>query len=221
MDKVMMFLVQKSVSGAVDNCQDESSRARHSVSIELLDNEGTIIPDSVEVGLVGEAVKNVGEKYDNVTLRRKRHRVDDGGSRVPSVGADAVGDGVNGTLTILGGNRVIMNPMVNSRSSKEGIGVSIQPHKRWAGGATVPLIALQIFNLPQHSSAYLGRARTDLVDRCLGRAVRVSLSLLLCLFNFDFIFLCFNFELVYYLYFFSSCLIWCTCLRNTMLMKMP
>lgn len=145
MNRAMMFLVQKSAAGAVDTRKAESSRTRPSVSIEMLDNEGKVIPESVEVGLEGNVESVVGEKENSVVLRRKRHRVDDGESRVSPVGASSHGDGVGRTITILGGNRVIMNP---TRPSTEIVEVSIQPHERWGGGGPVPLRAFQLFNLP-------------------------------------------------------------------------
>ncbi|XP_074376393.1 uncharacterized protein LOC141717976 [Apium graveolens] len=65
-----------------------------------------------------------------------------------------------------------MGKTVDPRSKKEVVKVEIQPTERWTGGSTVPLRALNLFNLPQDSVAYDGRKREDLVDRCKSRAGR-------------------------------------------------
>lgn len=72
-----------------------------------------------------------------------------------------------------------MTPTTDSRGTKKVIGVTIHPHERWTGGATVPLRAFQLFNLPQDVGSYANRGRSNLVDRCLGRAGQVNPSLLL------------------------------------------
>lgn len=130
------------------------------------------IPNDPGVDL-GRAVSENIVDEGNALARRKRSRTEDGTSKsVVKEGALAGEGGVNRTITLLGGNRVIMTPTSSHRSSKE-IGVSIRPSERWIGGATIPMRALQIFNLPQDASAYAGRSRVELVDRCLGRAGRV------------------------------------------------
>lgn len=68
-----------------------------------------------------------------------------------------------------------MTPTIDECSMQEVVGVEICPHKRWIGNATAPLLAFQVFNLPQDSSAYTERTREELVDRCLSRAGRVML----------------------------------------------
>lgn len=170
MNKAMMFLVKKSASGAVDNRKAETSRTRHSVSIEVLDSEGKVVHEDEETRPEENVDTSVGGQGDEV-MRRKRLRTDDGGSKVPPVVCfSSASEEVGRTLTIVGGNRVIMTP---TRSSKEVVEVSIQPHERWGSGSTVPLRAFQIFNLPQDLGSYIGRTRNDLVDRCLVCAGRV------------------------------------------------
>ncbi|XP_074377380.1 uncharacterized protein LOC141718904 [Apium graveolens] len=67
-----------------------------------------------------------------------------------------------------------MQPTVDPEASKEIIRVEIRPTERWVSGsnAPAPLRAFRVFNLPQDSSAYAKRSRSELVDRCLERAGR-------------------------------------------------
>lgn len=167
MNKAMMFLVKKSASGAVDDRKAENSKVRHSVSIEVLDSEDKVVHEGDEARPKENVGNSVGVRGDDVVLRRKRLWTEEGASKVPPVG-----EGVGRTLTIVGGNRVIMTP---TRVSRDVVEVSIQPHERWGSGSTVPLRSFQIFNLPQDLGSYIGRNRSDLVDRCLGCAGRVIL----------------------------------------------
>lgn len=133
-----------------------------------------VIPNEVGAVPEKEDVKDVVEKDGHVIARRKRHRTDDGVSKVPPRDDEPAGyGGVNRMITLLGGNRAIITPTTNTRSSKEVVGVSIRPQQRWVGGAMVPLRAFQIFNFPQDASAYAGLARANLADMCLSRAGRV------------------------------------------------
>lgn len=176
MDKTMMFLVQKSVAGAVNDRREGPSKPHHSVSIKLLDDQGDVIPNDAEVVYEKDVSTGVGEKDAHVLTRRKRFRTDDGPSRTLSHETELVGDsGVNKTITILWSNRVIMTPTADPRGMNEVIGMSIRPHERWTGGATVPLRAFQLFYLPQDVGSSADRARIDLVDRCLSRAGQVIL----------------------------------------------
>lgn len=174
MDKAMMFLVQKAAAGAIDGQRDTLSKARHSVSLELLDENGVVVPD--ETGVVSGKVvsRDPGGKDGQLVARRKRGREEDVSLKPVPEGIESVGDGgVNKMITITGGNRIIMTSTTDPRSSKEAFGVSIASHERWAGGSSVPLRDFQMFNLSQDACAYVGRSRVDLVDRCLGRAGRV------------------------------------------------
>lgn len=167
MEKAMLLLVQKSVSGAVDQERGSGSRLGNSISIEVLDDQGERIPENLNK-------KNTEEVCEELAPR-KRIRV----GCVPQGetsrrGVDAVSGGVNKTITIVG-HCGIMTPTVDERSRKETFGVEVRPNERWIGGATVPLRAFQIFNLPQDANAYTERTRGDLANRCLSRAGRVTL----------------------------------------------
>ncbi|KAL8135449.1 hypothetical protein AgCh_010190 [Apium graveolens] len=140
MDKAMMLLLQRATRKPADAARPGPLGVPHSVSIELLDDQG------------------------NKRLRREDDEVVVGGR-------EAEVEGANRTVTIAG-TRVYMGKTVDPRSKKEVVRVEIQPTERWTGGSTVPLRALNLFNLPQDSVAYDGRKREDLVDRCKSRAGR-------------------------------------------------
>lgn len=155
MNKAMMFLVQKSASGAVDRAR--TVPPSHSVSIELLDDK----TDKV----VNEPEKAVKEEGTGDLIPRKRGR-DETEQQGPST-RRATGR----SLTIVGSRGLI--PCNDARGSKDSLCVEVRPHERWTGGSTVPMRALQLFHLPQDVVSYTGRSRGDLVDRCLSRAGRV------------------------------------------------
>lgn len=64
MNKAMMFLVQKSAVGAVDDRREGSSKPRHSVSLKLLDDHGGVVPNDAEVAFEKDVSTGVGEKMD-------------------------------------------------------------------------------------------------------------------------------------------------------------
>lgn len=96
MDKALMFLVQKSTSGAVDGARNGSSRPTHSVSIELLDEiTGKLADESGKTA-------GVGEPGDLVSHKRPREDVEQQG---PSLGR-----ALAKKLTILG-NPGLLSPI--------------------------------------------------------------------------------------------------------------
>lgn len=160
MNKAMMFLVQKSTSGAVDGARTMPPRPSHSVSIELID-------DNTEK-VVGEPKKanEIGEVGDLIPRKRSREDVKPQGPSTRRAMAKS--------LTIVGSRGIV--PCNDPRGSKGPIAVEIRPHERWTEGSTVPMRAFRIFHLPQDVGTYAGRPRGDLVDRCLSRVGRVSFN---------------------------------------------
>lgn len=146
MEQAMMFLIQKATTGAVDKQKDGPYKPSHSVSIELVDEQGARI--------VEEAEKDVEDPGTTELACRKRSRTGNPMTNQPraaeaSPGAD--GGVVNRTIIVVR-NRAIMTPTIDPRRSKDVVGVEIHPHERWVGGATIPLRAFQVFNLPQDAS---------------------------------------------------------------------
>ncbi|KAL8110831.1 hypothetical protein AgCh_026537 [Apium graveolens] len=132
----------------------------HSVSIELLDDQGNkVIEDNERV--VSDLVRVEGNP-------RKRFRREDDEVAVGGRGGGV--EGVNKNVATAGER--VYGKTVDPRSKKEVMRVEIQPMERWTRGSTVPLRALNLFNLPQDLVAYDGRKRDDLVDRCKSRAGR-------------------------------------------------
>ncbi|XP_074369604.1 uncharacterized protein LOC141711053 [Apium graveolens] len=171
MDKAMMLLIQRSSRKNADGAGAGTSRAGasgagHSVSIELLDEQGNKVEEIPE-----EAAIDV-DAGDLNPRKRGRHEVDGGNlGGGDFVEPAAGGCGVNKTLTLVN-NRVFTSNPGEPRSKKEPTRVEIQPHERWTGGTTVPLRAFNLFHLPQDSIAFDGRRRDDLADRCKSRAGR-------------------------------------------------
>ncbi|XP_074370290.1 uncharacterized protein LOC141711614 [Apium graveolens] len=171
MDKAMIFLIQRASRKNVDGTYPGPSRvgasgAGHSVSIELLDDQGNKIMEDP-----GKTVSDV-EPTELNPRKRGRREVEDvnlgGGEFVePAV----VGSGVNKTITLVN-SRVLMANTAEHRSKKEPVRVEIQPSERWTGGITVPLRAFDIFHLPQDAVVFDGRHRGDLADWCKSRAGR-------------------------------------------------
>ncbi|XP_074351473.1 uncharacterized protein LOC141690584 [Apium graveolens] len=160
MDKAMMLLLQRAARRPADAARAGPSGVPHSVSIELLDDQGNkVIEDNERV--VSDLVRVEGNP-------RKRFRREDD---EVAVGGRGVGfEGVNKDVATAGER--VYGKTVDPRSKKEVMRVEIQPTERWTGGSTVPLRALNLFNLPQDLVAYDGRKREDLVDRCKSRAGR-------------------------------------------------
>lgn len=131
MEKTMMLLVKKSASGAVDRTRTMVPHSNHSVSIELLDDQGNKVVGGVEQHNI------VGDGGELVPQKRPRSQVD----RTPEAGRGAEGasgSGVNKTLSIIN-NRGVNAPTAGNRPSKEFISVELRPNERWIGGSTVPL----------------------------------------------------------------------------------
>ncbi|XP_074366918.1 uncharacterized protein LOC141707587 [Apium graveolens] len=166
MEKAMMMLVKKSKVGAVDTPRVEENTSSKTISIELLDEAGNKV--------IGGSERVTCEEAGNPSRKRSRNAA----IEAPEVAGkkfceDVGGSGVNRTITFIG-NRGFMQPTVDPEASKEIIRVEIRPTERLVGGSTAPapLRAFRVFNLPQDSSAYAKRSRSELVDRCLGRAGR-------------------------------------------------
>lgn len=68
MDKAMMFLVQKSASGVVDQSRVGAHRPNHPVSIELLDDNGERV--------IEDSGKSIGNEEVGGLVNRKRPRED-------------------------------------------------------------------------------------------------------------------------------------------------
>lgn len=103
MEKAVMLLMKKASSATVDQAQAEPSRPKHTVSTEMLEENGGRV--------IEEPEKSIADG-DGEMGTRKRSRVEDEQPRGPllrKVADDTVGGGVNKTLTIIG-NRAIMNP---------------------------------------------------------------------------------------------------------------
>lgn len=167
-----MLFINNYASDAVDQAGVGNSLPNHSISIELLDDDGE---------------KDVEEPFKDATcdeagdlISRTWQRDDGGHPEGPSSwrgAGEVLLGGINKTLTIVG-NMGILSLTVNIRASKETVGVEIHPNELWVGGSTVPLWAFRLFNLPQDSSiAYVGRDRGDHIDRCLKCAGRITLQL--------------------------------------------
>lgn len=124
--KAMMLLVQKSASGAVDQARAGSSRPNHSVSLELSDEQ--------EESANENSGKRVNEEDCGELGLQNRPRGSGGQSEILSVrrGVEGSSGGINRTLTVVG-NRGIMTPTHNPRSSKDVLGVEIRPSERWIG----------------------------------------------------------------------------------------
>ncbi|XP_074369244.1 uncharacterized protein LOC141710579 isoform X2 [Apium graveolens] len=167
MDKAMMLLIKRASKKGDDGAPSGPSRVGHSVSIELLDDQGNRIVEDVE-----KAMPDV-EPADLNPRKRGRREVEgencgDGGI----VEGDASVGGVNRTLTLVG-NRATMAPTIDPRQKKGVVRVDIQPHERWTGRTTVLLRVFDLFHLPQDAIAFDGRRREDLADRCKSRAGRI------------------------------------------------
>ncbi|XP_074364881.1 uncharacterized protein LOC141705915 [Apium graveolens] len=171
MDKAMMLLLQRASRKGVDGMQAGSSRggpslAGHSVSIELIDEQGNKVVD--------DAKKVVPDPVVTDANPHKRNRRD---IEEENIGGDdtvenvTIGGGINKTITFIG-SRALMTNTIDPRSRKEVVRAEIQPSERWTGGSTIPLRVFKLFQLPQDSVAYTGRRRDELVDRCKGRIGR-------------------------------------------------
>ncbi|KAL8090668.1 hypothetical protein AgCh_039923 [Apium graveolens] len=116
MDKAMMLLLQRATRKPVDAARPGPSGVPHSVSIELLDDQGNkVIEDNERV--VSDLVRVEGNP-------RKRFRRED--DEVVVGGREGEVEGVNMTVTIAGA-RVYMGKTVDPRSKKEVVRVEIQP----------------------------------------------------------------------------------------------
>ncbi|KAL8092535.1 hypothetical protein AgCh_034701 [Apium graveolens] len=178
MDKAMMLLIKRASKKGDDGAPSGPSRVGHSVSIELLDDQGNRIVEDVE--------KDMPDVEPTALNPRKRGRREvegencvDGGT----VEGDASVGGVNKTLTLVG-NRATMAPTIDPRQKKGVVRVDIQPHERWTGGTTVPLRVFDLFHLPQDAVAFDGRRREDLADRCKSRAGRLCYQIFVFLADF-------------------------------------
>ncbi|XP_074325800.1 uncharacterized protein LOC141663856 [Apium graveolens] len=167
----MMLLIQRASRKNTDGACAGTSRVGasgvgHSVSIELLDDQGNKVVEAPEKAVTDADLGDLNPR------KRGRREVDDvnigGGEFVePAV----AGSGVNKTITLVN-SRVLMSNTGEPRSKKEPVRVEIQPNERWTGGTTVPLRAFNLFHLPQDAIAFDGRRRDDLADRCKSRAGR-------------------------------------------------
>ncbi|XP_074364723.1 uncharacterized protein LOC141705736 [Apium graveolens] len=171
MDKAMMLLIQRSSRKNTDGVCAGTSRvgasgAGHSVSIELLDDQGNKVVEAPEKVVTDADLGDLNPR------KRERCEVDDvhlggGDFAEPALG----GSGVNKTITLVN-SRVLMSNTGEPRSKKELVRVEIQPNERWTGGTTVSLRAFNHFHLPQDAIAFDGRRQDDLADRCKSRAGR-------------------------------------------------
>lgn len=127
-----MFWVKKSVFDAVDQVEASGSRPSHSVSIELLDENGERVPPKGKEdagGEVGDLIPR--ERQWEEDHPRQGKSVKKGGEVTPT-------SGIGKSLSIIG-SRGMGTPTVEVRSGKEPIGVEVRTHERWMGGSTVPL----------------------------------------------------------------------------------
>ncbi|KAL8088422.1 hypothetical protein AgCh_038270 [Apium graveolens] len=149
-DKAMLLLVQRASAGAVD-------AASRPGNIPYEHGEKVVEDTKRVVAVIAPTGVNP----------RKRHRrkMDQGDVD----GAHETADGISKTSTLVE-NCILMANIVEPQARQEAVRVEIQPMERWTGGLTVPLCAFKIFNLPQHSVAYEGRRRNEIVDRCKDRA---------------------------------------------------
>ncbi|KAL8099991.1 hypothetical protein AgCh_032305 [Apium graveolens] len=166
MDKAMMLLIKRASRKSADGAPSGPSRVGHSVSIELLDDQGNKVVEDP-----GKAMPDV-EPADLNSRKRGRREVEEENCGDGGLGeADASVGGVNTCLTLVG-NRATMASTIDPRSKKRVVRVEIQPHERWTGGITVLLRVFDLFHLPQDAIAFDGRRREDLADRCKSRAGR-------------------------------------------------
>ncbi|XP_074349148.1 uncharacterized protein LOC141688903 [Apium graveolens] len=166
MDKAMMLLIKRASKRGDDSAPCGPTRVGHSVSIELLDDQGNRIVEDVE-----KAMPDVEPADLNPRKRGRREVEGENCGEGGTVEGEVLVGGVNRTLTLVG-NRATMTPTIDPRQKKGVVRVDIQPHERWTGGTTVPLRVFDLFHLPQDAIAFDGRRREDLVDRCKSRAGR-------------------------------------------------
>ncbi|KAL8088961.1 hypothetical protein AgCh_038653 [Apium graveolens] len=166
MDKAMMLLIKRASKKNADGAPSGPSRVGHSVSIELLDDQGNKVVEDP-----GKDMPDM-EPADLNPRKRGHREVEEENCGGGGFGeADASFGGVNRTLTLVG-NRATMAPTIDPQLKKGVVRVDIQPHERWTGGTTMPLRVFDLFHLPQDAIAFDRRRREDLVDRWKSRAGR-------------------------------------------------
>lgn len=129
--------MKKSASGAVDRARAESSRRGHSISIELLDEQGK------------EDGRGSGKEICGNLVPRKRawefDEVPTQGESFKKAAEEVANRGINKMITIIVRNRGINKTITVDPRGKKGVEVrvEVQPHERWIGNATVLMRAFQ------------------------------------------------------------------------------